>query len=373
MLEFGRSGASSSFFNTLLHNTWRVDTAIFGAVVLSPRGARTKWLTRRAGAIFITPRQRKPQLSSKVVTPDSSHSEERILSRKRNLCPATYRKFLLERIPARRIPARRIPARRESLFDTMKDNKQALPQAFASTPEVSKRSIGKLERTLAAAESGVPSTSYRLFVTDKKTKLSFLVDTGANISVLPRRQGQNTTPLPFKLYAANNTTISTYGEKTLELDLNLRRPYKWKFIVADVSKPILGADFLNHHQLIVDLKNQRLIDAVTNLKINAPITSTDTPTVRSIDIRNAYHEILAEFPGTTRLTAMQLKPKINVEHYIETQGPPIHCRARPIPPHRYEKVKKEFENMIQQGLCRLSKSPWSSPLHIVHSYSHRQS
>ncbi|KAJ8713199.1 hypothetical protein PYW07_013569 [Mythimna separata] len=215
------------------------------------------------------------------------------------------------------------------------------------------------------ADTGVQEKSHRLYITDKNSKLSFLVDTGANISVLPRSKGQIPQPLPFQLYAANNTTIATYGEKTLTLDLNLRRPYLWKFIVADVTKPILGADFLKHHQLIVDLKNRRLIDGVTSLKVNAPLRVSNVPTVRSIDMSQSYHEILAQYPGITRLTSMKLNSNINVQHFIETTGPPIHSRARPIPPHRFEIVKKEFENMIAQGLCRPSKSPWSSPLHIV--------
>lgn len=62
---------------------------------------------------------------------------------------------------------------------------------------------------------------------------------------------------------------------------------------------------------------------------------------------------------------MHLTPKHDVEHFIETTGQPLHCRARPVAPHRYEQVRKEFEQMIEQGLCRPSKSPWSSPLHIV--------
>ncbi|CAG4987669.1 unnamed protein product [Parnassius apollo] len=70
-------------------------------------------------------------------------------------------------------------------------------------------------------------------------------------------------------------------------------------------------------------------------------------------------------PGITRITSMKLTPKNDVEHFIDTNGPPLHCRARPIAPHLYEQVRKEFENMIEQGICRPSKSPWSSPLHIV--------
>lgn len=224
---------------------------------------------------------------------------------------------------------------------------------------------GKLKRTLAAADACVPEQSHRLFITDKKTGLTFLVDTGANVSVLPKTKGTKTKPLPLQLYAANNTLIPTYGERTLELDFNLRRPYKWKFIVAAVSKPILGADFLNHHNLLVDLKKRRLIDNLTRLAITAPAHASTDPTIRSIDHTNAFHNILAEFPGTTRLTSMKLSPKHNVEHHIETTGPPLYARARPLPPHRTAGVKKEFENMLEQGLCRPSKSPWASPLHVV--------
>lgn len=224
---------------------------------------------------------------------------------------------------------------------------------------------GKLTVTLAAAETGVTNTSHRLFVTDRVTRTTFLVDTGANISVLPKRKGCHEKPLPFQLYAANNTVIPTYGEKTLELDLCLRRAFKWNFIIADVSKPILGADFLKHHHLIVDIKNRRLIDGKTHLTTNAQICAANIPTVRSIDVQDAYHNILAEYPGATRITSMELSAKHKVEHFIETTGPPLHCRPRPIAPHRYELVKKEFQNMMEQGLCRPSKSPWASPLHVV--------
>ncbi|XP_063381136.1 uncharacterized protein LOC134667643 [Cydia fagiglandana] len=62
---------------------------------------------------------------------------------------------------------------------------------------------------------------------------------------------------------------------------------------------------------------------------------------------------------------MKSAPKHNVEHYIETNGAPVHARPRPLPPHRYLAVKKEFDHMIEQQLCRPSKSPWASPLHVV--------
>ncbi len=42
--------------------------------------------------------------------------------------------------------------------------------------------------------------------------------------------------------------------------LGLRRKFQWVFVEAAVQQPILGADFLKHFNLLVDLKHKQLID-----------------------------------------------------------------------------------------------------------------
>jgi hypothetical protein len=71
---------------------------------------------------------------------------------------------------------------------------------------------GKLhQRTLMAANVCTTSSS-RLFVTDHNSKQRYLVDTGYDLCVFPwkllpgRREGTD-----YTLYAANGTTIATYG------------------------------------------------------------------------------------------------------------------------------------------------------------------
>ncbi|KAF8788290.1 Retrovirus-related Pol polyprotein like [Argiope bruennichi] len=49
----------------------------------------------------------------------------------------------------------------------------------------------------------------------------------------------------------------------------------------------------------------------------------------------------------------------------KTTGPPFHSKPRRLNPEVYDAVKKEFQFMMDQGICRPSKSPWSSPLHVV--------
>ncbi|GFW91590.1 retrovirus-related Pol polyprotein from transposon opus [Trichonephila clavipes] len=50
--------------------------------------------------------------------------------------------------------------------------------------------------------------------------------------------------------------------------------------------------------------------------------------------------------------------------YITT-GPPVTARPRRLHPKLYDAVKVEFEFLLAQGIIRPSKSPWSSPLHVV--------
>ncbi|GFX90036.1 retrovirus-related Pol polyprotein from transposon 17.6 [Trichonephila clavipes] len=77
----------------------------------------------------------------------------------------------------------------------------------------------------------------------------------------------------YKLYAANGTEIPTYGLKILTLDLGLRRPFQWPFIIAKVERGIIGADFLQKFQLLIDLHNRKLIDGVTNLSIKGEVAT----------------------------------------------------------------------------------------------------
>ena len=85
----------------------------------------------------------------------------------------------------------------------------------------------------------------RLFyVTDNHTGLRFLVDTGAEISVIPPFAADRThLKDSLSLQAVNNTPIATYGNRLLTLNIGLRRKFQWVFIVADVKNPILGAVF----------------------------------------------------------------------------------------------------------------------------------
>lgn len=227
---------------------------------------------------------------------------------------------------------------------------------------------GKLENAqIGKADICAISPTHRLRVTDLTSGYNFLVDTGANVSVIPvpRKCFHSVKCSDYKLYAANGTEIKTYGTRSLVLNLRLRRPYRWDFIIADVKQPILGADFLSYYGLLVDLKARKLIDKVTNLNVLASIVNCTESTVNTVDKNHPYWDVICKYPDITKPINFKGTPKHNVFHHIETSGPPVHARARQLPPDKYKRVKDEFKVMQEMGICRPSKSPWSSPLHVV--------
>ena len=106
------------------------------------------------------------------------------------------------------------------------------------------------------AATGAPGLvpSHLFFITVRTQGLRFLMDTGAEVSVLsPTRTERGRPRECLTLHAANGTSIATHGTRSLTLSLGLRRTFRWVFIVADVEQPILGADFLSHFNLLVAL------------------------------------------------------------------------------------------------------------------------
>lgn len=166
------------------------------------------------------------------------------------------------------------------------------------------------------------------------------------------------------MFAANGSVIDTYGERILRLNLGLNRTFSWKFVVAKVSQPIIGADFLKHHGLLVDLRQRRLSDSQTHNSI-AGLTATKVSYSLSTIADGKYQTLLREFIDITKPTSFNGPAKHGVEHFITTKGPPIKERARRLTPEKLRIAKAEFDYMLSQGICKPSKSPWASPLHLV--------
>ncbi|GFX14754.1 hypothetical protein TNCV_1484981 [Trichonephila clavipes] len=230
--------------------------------------------------------------------------------------------------------------------------------------------IGKFRRAVDLVASS-PATEYKdcrnyhLFVTDKNTGLRFLVDSGADLSIIPA-SCKNKICDSFKLYAANCSEIPTFGHKILTLNLGLCREFQFPFIIAKVDKGIIGADFLNKFNLLIDIRNKQLIDGITKLHVKGEISSIlQENKINIMDKTSKFSNILLQYSDLMKPNLLVTNTKHDVKHYIATKGPPVYSKTRQLNSKKLEIAKQEFKFMLDNDIIRPSKSPWASPIHLV--------
>lgn len=104
--------------------------------------------------------------------------------------------------------------------------------------------VGKCIGRPLAVTSGRHQEQCRFFhIVNRTTRQKFLIDTGAKVSVLSATKAERTSTVLFRLKAVNGTHIPIYRQRSVTLNLGLRRIFQWVFLVADVRSAIIGADF----------------------------------------------------------------------------------------------------------------------------------
>ncbi|KAH9578573.1 hypothetical protein MS3_00004718 [Schistosoma haematobium] len=226
----------------------------------------------------------------------------------------------------------------------------------------------RVNQTMVATNVSGRAPTRLFHVLVKTSGYKFLVDTGAEVSVIPVTLANKPIAKSGKytLRAANKTEIKTFGEQFLTLDLGIRRNLTWVFIIADVRHPILGADFLSFYNLLVDVKRRKLIDSCTNLQIQGIQSDYHIHSIK-IDTpgNDIFATILSKFPKITKPDYSENTVQHSVVHRIITKGQPTSARPRRLPPDKLNVAKAEFDHMMQLGMIRPSSSPWASPLHMV--------
>ncbi|GFS98869.1 hypothetical protein TNCV_3528521 [Trichonephila clavipes] len=267
-----------------------------------------------------------------------SSSENRILQEIERLHKRIDDLTMKERTPERRNSSRPRNLSRNRSFSRSRESccwyhKKFQERAKKCIPPCSYKEK-RIQRGVNATTFSQPHISRRLFIKDKSSNTAFLIDTGSDVSVLPaslseKRKGNSIQ----QLSAANTSPINVYGKRLLTLDLNLRRVFRWPFLIASVSVPIIGADFLYNFNISPDLRNRKLIDNATKISTNCKLVS---PEVHSIKL------------------VSEVKP--NIKHFIETSGPPVFAKARRLAPDRLKIAKSEFQHMLNLGHVRPSKN-----------------
>ena len=181
------------------------------------------------------------------------------------------------------------------------------------------KKLNALSPRLAVTTTTAPHTG--LYATDEKTSIQYLVDTGACVSIIPASSAQQQFP-DFKtsltLTAANGTSIPTFSTTTRTIQLN-GCAYEWKFTLAQTSVPLLGADFLAHHGMMVDLRHCRLVDPQAIMTVQLQRNPVQQPVNTSHVNSTPYQHVIDSFRDVFRPQLKQQRgtaPKYGVYHHV---------------------------------------------------------
>ena len=207
-----------------------------------------------------------------------------------------------------------------------------------------------------------------LWLTDELSFIPMLVDTGASTSVFPRNRLHPTTPLEaskHNLVGAGGAKISCYGSRIIPLQFS-RRKFQWDFEVADVNKPILGADFLSAHGLVVDLQ-RGMLTSNEDQQLVIPCSLHVLTSKGEFSVNRLQRLLEDEFPDVAGLQPFDHHPpEARVYLAVDTADvSPIHSKVRPLSEEKLAAAKAAFLDMETRGVICRSSSPWSSPLHMV--------
>ena len=202
-------------------------------------------------------------------------------------------------------------------------NDDAVTTDLKSKVDAVKESAPGGRQGVAAVDSVGRST---MTVTCALSGATFLVDSGADVCVFPAtRHDRAHRARTEGMVAANGSTIKTYGVRTIPLKIGRQR-YEQEFWVADVEKPILGAEFFIKNDLAIDLKRRVLIErrCYASLAAAEPVAYL-APKVASIRAKPLIADdpdivkLLDEFPDVLTPSFDSDTVAHEVQHHVPTE------------------------------------------------------
>jgi hypothetical protein len=161
-----------------------------------------------------------------------------------------------------------------------------------------------LDGKLGHCRGQVNAVGSLVYLQDDKTKQKYLVDTGGAVSVLPHKQ--SSTPTGPILAGADGKTIPSWGSVTRSLSFGMRT-FLCTFILAAVSIPVPGTDFLSKHRLLVDPAAGQVLDAPSLSPVGSNHTAVASRPDRSsleallCHIAPAARTLFSNFPASSAM------------------------------------------------------------------------
>ena len=168
------------------------------------------------------------------------------------------------------------------------------------------------------------STSRTQSAKGKHIWIRFLVDTGAQVSVIPPPANCSHDLSPTGLTSRQLTT------QALPHLGNISSPWTWSYdasfvrcLLLQVTRAILGIDFPSHFHLLVDVNHCRLVETTTRLQVHRIATQVPSPfpTISHLIPQDMFSELLWEFPSLLCPPLLDQLVTYRVAHHILRKGP----------------------------------------------------
>jgi hypothetical protein len=140
------------------------------------------------------------------------------------------------------------------------------------------------------------------------------------------------------LTGPDNKPIRSWGIKVISVCFG-GHTSACEFVLAAVSRPILGVDFLARHKLLVDATARRVLFAASLLPL-ATTAATSASGCRSpfltavSTFSSEIRSLLAAYPAVISDGQSRPQPRHGVEHVVTTEGQPIFSKDRLLNPDK---------------------------------------
>ena len=131
-------------------------------------------------------------------------------------------------------------------------------------------------------------SSTLLFLKDVLSGREFLVDSGASVSVFPGPRSSSDDGV--HLLTADGLPMICSRTRNIPLRFSCSsgsRVCSWNLQLALVSVPLLGADFLEHFNLLVDIKGRKLVHEYCPEDVVIRASPGPQPALKSVSFLSA--------------------------------------------------------------------------------------
>ncbi|XP_040566734.1 uncharacterized protein [Lepeophtheirus salmonis] len=189
-----------------------------------------------------------------------------------------------------------------------------------------------------------------LYVTCNEKR--FLIDTVSQRSIVPKTSHSSYIDrVPPKLVAAYGAPVETSSLIKLLIKFKPVGRVEWEFVMANIEYGVIGAGFLGNFRLSVNMECRMLRrnEVLTTIEERCKFTN----------------KLCTKFATPQSEKEFHSEPRHVVKHEIFTTGSPCYSRTRRITSEKEAIVKADISKLISAGTLQMSKSNWSSSIHLV--------